>query len=534
MNPQASERQCPRCKAPTAPQTRFCTGCGTSLQSPPCGKCGEPVAEGARFCTGCGAQLVRPACSHCGAALPDGARFCTGCGTQVSSPPPAGDETVLGNLIASLDQALRRANPRRVLQPALDCLAKTPTTEQAVIASVLAMSSCAQLGDFAQARQRVVDARRLYGLHLGLSEDQVARFVQEGVLVDDLQEPGGRDLQDNPWIYFIMGHAYGPDLPDVYIGDTAADKNRTAMGMWSEFINSDRNRYSFFGALAFLQFTNNQYRQASQHFETIVLKMRRYESISPVRIELLWPMVMAGDCYGALKEDGRAAACWNRARSIGMCAESDAGLDDWGRFALPWIEKAKSRLLERGMAHPPPELSRQSSDYLRSAIQYQLEAEQFETKDGGLDELVDGVRQAGRRYTVPLDRANAALENMKPLDPFAWALVPIKDSSTWWRYESAKGLLLLKTSFVHLSGDKLALAIAACKQAMDVWPSLTTGAMLGGLQAICGLKADARATYGLCLSRAEELAFDQSSSDREQALAEIREALSQPSLLVER
>ena len=201
---------------------------------------------------------------------------------------------------------------------------------------------------------------------------------------------------------------------------------------------------------------------------------------------------------------------------------------------MPWIEKAKSRLLERGMALPPPELSCQSSDHLRSAIQYQLEAEQFEAKDGGLEEVVDSVRQAGRRYTVPLERANTALENMKPLDPFAWALVPIKDSSTWWRYESAKGLLLLKTSFVHLSGDKLALAVAACKQAMDVWPSLTTGAMLGGLQAICGLKADARATYAMCLGRAEELAFDQSSSDREQALAEIREAMSQPSLLVER
>jgi len=505
MNAQASARQCPRCKAPTAPQARFCTGCGTSLQSPACGKCGQSVAEGAKFCTGCG--------------------------TQVSSTPTPADETALGNLIASLDQALCRADPRRVLQPALDCLAKTPTIEQAVIASVLTTSSCAQLGDFAQARKHVVDARRLYGTHLGLNEDQVARFVQEGVLIDDLQEPGGRDLRENPWIYFIMGHAYGPDLPDVYIGDTAADKNQTAMRMWAEFINSDRNRYNFLGTLAFLQFTNNQYRQASQHFEAIVLKMRRYESISPVRIELLWPLVMAGDCYGALKEDSTAATCWNRARSIGMCAE---GQDDWGRFALPWIEKSKSRLLERGMALPPPELSRQSSGHLRSAIQYQLEAEQFETKDGGLEELVDGVRQAGRRYTVPLERANAALENMKPLDPFAWALVPIKGSSTWWRYESAKGLLLLKTSFVHLSGEKLALAIAACKQAMEVWPSLTTGAMLGGLQAICGLKADARATYSLCLGRAEELAFDQSSSEREQALVEIREALSQPSLLVER
>ena len=198
------------------------------------------------------------------------------------------------------------------------------------------------------------------------------------------------------------------------------------------------------------------------------------------------------------------------------------GLDAWSRFALPWIEKAKSRLLERGMTLPPPELSRQSSDHLRSAIQYQLEAEQFESNAGGLEELVDGVRRAGRRYTVPLERANTALESMKPLDPFAWARIPIKNSSAWWRYESAKGLLLLKTALVHLSCEKLALAIAACKPA------------LGGLQAICGLKADVRATYSLCLGRAEELAFDQSSSEREQALVEIREALSQPSLLVER
>lgn len=508
MNPQ-SARRCPTCKAPAGAQARFCTGCGAQLP-------------------------VRPTCSQCGSSLPDGARFCTGCGTQVSSTSAAADQTALGNLIASLDLALRRGDPKRVLQSALDCLAKSPTAEEAVIARVLAMSACAQLGDFGQAQPHVIEARRLYGAHLGLNEEQIARFVQHGVLIDDLDKPGRRGLQESPWMFLIMGHARGPDLPDAYIGNTAAEKNRTAIGMWAEFINSDRNRFSFFGALAFLQFTNSQYRQAAELFENICSKMRQYESISPVRIELLWPLVTAGDCYGALKEDDRAAACWSRARSIGMCVESGPELDDWSRFALPWIEKGKSRLLERGMIVPPPEISHQSSAHLRSAIQYQLEAEQFEARDAGLEELVDRVRQAGRRYTVPLERANTELETMKTLDPYAWALNPVQDSSYWWRYESAKGLLLLKTSFVHLASDKLALAIASCKQAMDFWPSLTTGAMLGGLQAICGLKADARATYSKCLSEAEELGFDQSSSEREQALAEIREALSQPSLLVER
>jgi hypothetical protein len=48
---------------------------------------------------------------------------------------------------------------------------------------------------------------------------------------------------------------------------------------------------------------------------------------------------------------------------------------------LPWIEQAKARLAEHRMVIPPPEISRQSSDHLRSAIQYQLEAEQFEAKE---------------------------------------------------------------------------------------------------------------------------------------------------------
>ena len=508
MNTQALARHCPQCNAPSGPQARFCTSCGASLQSPACAKCGQALAEGARFCTACGA----PASSASGAAR----------------------ETALNSTIAGLELALYRAEPRRVLQASLDALAKSPNAAEGVVASVTAMTAYAQLGDIEQAQSSLLRAWGAYAIHLGLTEDQQARFIREEALINDLREVGNRDLQENPWLYLVIARPNGLYLPDAYVSEGAseAEKRRTALEKWAEFIYDNPERFQ--GALAFLCLANKQYPEAARHLETVLLIARRYESISPVRIELLWPLVMAGDCYWALKENGRAATCWNRARSIGMCTESSLGLDDWGRFALPWIEKAKSRLLEGGMASPPPEISRKASDYLRSAIQHQLEAEQFETTDGGLDELVDKVRQAGRRYTVPLERANVELENMKYLDPFAWALSPAKDSSYWWRYERAKGLLLLKTAFVNLSNEKLALAIASCKQTMDFWPTLTSGALLGGLQALCGLKADARATYSLCLDRAGELAFDQSSTDREQSLAEIREALSQPSLLMDR
>jgi hypothetical protein len=51
--------------------------------------------------------------------------------------------------------------------------------------------------------------------------------------------------------------------------------------------------------------------------------------------------------------------------------------------------------------------------------------------------------------------------------------------------------------------------------------------MIAGLQAACGLVADARMTYQMCIDRADELAADESSEDREEALREIRQALSE-------
>src|SRR5688572_27428689 len=52
-----------------------------------CAGCGQQSAPEARFCAGCGARLA-PACSACGAELPVDARFCPRCG-QASLTPAA-------------------------------------------------------------------------------------------------------------------------------------------------------------------------------------------------------------------------------------------------------------------------------------------------------------------------------------------------------------------------------------------------------------------------------------------------------------
>jgi hypothetical protein len=84
---------------------------------------------------------------------------------------------------------------------------------------------------------------------------------------------------------------------------------------------------------------------------------------------------------------------------------------------------------------------------------------------------------------------------------------------------------LQKYALLHVSNDKLALAVASYKQANALWPSVTTYGVMGGLQAACGLISDARATYRTCIDRAEEFGSDESSEGRAETLKEVEEAL---------
>lgn len=111
--PKTSENICPSCGKPYIPGTKFCMGCGTSLQAAPkpapaapkpaenvCPSCGKPYTPGTRFCMGCGASLQaapapapaapKPAenvCSSCGKPYTPGTKFCMGCGASLQAAP---------------------------------------------------------------------------------------------------------------------------------------------------------------------------------------------------------------------------------------------------------------------------------------------------------------------------------------------------------------------------------------------------------------------------------------------------------------
>ena len=134
------------------------------------------------------------------------------------------------------------------------------------------------------------------------------------------------------------------------------------------------------GGVAYLYFTNGQYAEAAKYLEKVLLIARRYEWALPVRIEWVWPRVILGECCWASGHNDKAAACWQSARSLEFCGLTEPEIDDWSRVALPWIERAKSRLAEHNIALPASEVSRKASDHLKQAIEHVIKAEQLEAR----------------------------------------------------------------------------------------------------------------------------------------------------------
>jgi len=444
------------------------------------------------------------------------ARFCSRCGARYFRPSE--DITATELLLAATGLSLQQAGPQMILEACQSCFRKNPSADQAAIAAVLAMHANAKLGCFSEAREHVIKARQFYAAHLKLTPEQQERYVVEPYLIDDLRPAGDRDLEDNPWLWPILGHAESPLLPGSYNGETEAARQKQALQAWVEFV-ADR-REGFIGILGFLSLATAQYSSAARHLDKLLLIARRYEHLEPYRRELLWPRVLLGDCYREIGAIDKAKRMWHRAASVRVCFAAEG--DDFTQYVLPWIEKAESRLLGGGETLPAPEMTRRAGEHLRQATSYLLAAEQFETKG---EDLTDRVRHAGSQYTEMLQSALSELRQVESLDVFAWAKGPIGDSERWFRYEWVKAVALQKNAIWQMSNDRLALAAASLKEANELWPTLSFFAVMGGLQSACGLTADARQTYQTCIDRADELTAVESSEDSEQTLREVHEAL---------
>lgn len=77
---------CPKCAHPNTPGSRFCAGCGQSLNhgGQTCVSCQAQVPAGAKFCPNCGQdQSARAVCPNCQAEVQPGAKFCGACGTPL-------------------------------------------------------------------------------------------------------------------------------------------------------------------------------------------------------------------------------------------------------------------------------------------------------------------------------------------------------------------------------------------------------------------------------------------------------------------
>lgn len=487
-----------------------------------CSNCGSAADSAARFCTSCGRPISVVNCASCGRPLSQNVTFCTNCGTPASTPRLSENASALDHLIAAIQLLIKRTQPTHILTSCKACLEQTPLPSHAALASVLRMSCCARLGEFAEAEQALLQSRKFYAEHLGLPAEYQAGYIASGYFPDEFQSLADNDIQENPWLYYILGNAYRPSLPKDYIGDTENEKRQNATRIWSGFF-SDLSHIR--GVLAYLLSENKQYHQAATLLESLLLIARRYEATSPVRVELAWPRTILGECYCANGQIERASGAWKSVRSLDLCISIDPDIDEWSRLAVPWIEKAKSKLSQNGISVPSKEESLSSSEHLKQAVGFMMEAEQITAGGSDFDYYSRMIQHAGRRYTEPLRLATANIEAVEKLDPFVWAKCPTRDSYFWCRYELAKSLLLEKYALWHVSNDKLVLAIASYRQAAALWPSMTTYGVMGGLQAACGLISDAKTTYRTCIDRAEEFGYDESSEARAEAVKEVQQAL---------
>lgn len=73
---------CPKCGADNSEEQTVCTKCGASMPIK-CGGCGTEVIGGTKFCPDCGKTLVVK-CSKCDMVIPPAAKFCPSCGTKAS------------------------------------------------------------------------------------------------------------------------------------------------------------------------------------------------------------------------------------------------------------------------------------------------------------------------------------------------------------------------------------------------------------------------------------------------------------------
>lgn len=87
--------ECSNCGAQMEEDIKFCTECGSKMESPEteklkCPSCSAKLPNGTKFCTECGAKVdenpKEVICPKCSKKNPVNTKFCTDCGTRIGQP----------------------------------------------------------------------------------------------------------------------------------------------------------------------------------------------------------------------------------------------------------------------------------------------------------------------------------------------------------------------------------------------------------------------------------------------------------------
>jgi hypothetical protein len=134
----------------------------------------------------------------CGQLLVQEANFCTSCGTPVDRLKSNQPTTATEHLITAIQLLLIHSHPGRILDSCIACLQDRPSPSHAALASVLSMSCYARLEKVSDATAVLCRLASFMLSTWNLPGEQRAEFVKTGLLIEELQAVGDRDLRENP------------------------------------------------------------------------------------------------------------------------------------------------------------------------------------------------------------------------------------------------------------------------------------------------------------------------------------------------
>jgi len=369
----------------------------------------------------------------------------------------------------------------------------------------------ATLDQLSDAERSAYKAREFYGRHLGLDGTELEAYIKHDFKFYESEDYRKRDLEDtlnNPWLFELFdGTAAGrlavPE-PHALIGDSPEERRLNAVPMWLG-MGEDDDRVRSYLAVLFVRLFRYQQAAATLDYLLNRTEVRGAEIRGELEFRMLWPSVLAGECYAALGYGRQAIACWQRVRSLELYR--DLNKEFFDEFGFFWIEKARAALRRENILIPSLADSKKAGEHLCSGWHWMLQAEAWLGDDLNAEQILNKLAESAYEFRIYVERAYAELQAVLRYDPFTRSLIADREGNECWiRSDFVLAEILHFRGLIHLSMDQTTQAVAVFKESLSTLSSLGTYPWLGLAYEMSGAHNEALEVFRYIVMKGKALA----------------------------